>query len=408
MRVLGRLVFALVILGIAGGVGWLVWQRLQQEPADEKKRELRATRAAPVEVAPVRRGRIERRRTISGTLEAPSAFGVAPKIGGRIKRIAVHLGDEVTRNDVVCWLEDDELQQAVRQAEAELTVAEANLTEAEKGLEIAARGLARVETLRGRGITSDVQQDQAIAEKLAKEAAVAVATAQKSRAEAAAESARIRKGYAEVAATWPEGENEDERAAKRIVAARYVDEGDTVAANAPLLRIVQLDPILAVVNVTERDYAHLESTGTVALSTDAYPGEVFHGTVKRISPVFDENTRQARVELEVANEQRRLRPGMFVRATLVLDAADDATIVPLGAVTERGDVPGVFLLDEKSSTVRWQPVQTGIRQGDDVQIVRGALTGRVVTLGQQLVKDGSKVIVPDDARAASPPAGGSE
>ena len=401
MQTLTRLVLALVLLGGASWIGWLIWERLEQTPetASQTKRE---KRPAPVEVAPIRIGRIERQRTISGTLESPSDFMVAPKISGRIQRLAVNIGDEVTRGDTVCWLEDDELQQALAQAEAELTVARAYRSEADKGLEIATRGLDRVEALRGRGIASDVQHDQAIAEKLAKEAAVAVATAQEARAAAAVETARIRIGYAKVVATWTRGDD------KRIVAARMVDEGDTVAANTPLLRIVELDPILGVIQVTERDYAFLETAPPVELRTDAFPGETFRGRLERVSPVFDQNTRQARVELKIPNADLRLRPGMFIRATIVLAAEDGATIVPASALTERGDETGVFVVEEGARTVRWRPVRLGIRQGDDVQVRGEGLVGRVVTLGQQLVKDGSAVFIPEELRGAGSDGPGQE
>jgi RND family efflux transporter MFP subunit len=292
---------------------------------------------------------------------------------------------------VVCWLDDDEHQQAVHQAEAELTVAKANRTEAEKALEIATRGLTRVETLRERGVASDVQHDQAIADKLAKEAALAVAKAEVTREEAALEAAKIRLGYTLVAATWNDG------ADTRIVAERYVDEGQTVAANAPLLRIVELDPLVGVVYVTEKDYALLADCPPVKLRTDAYPDEVFEGTITRISPVLRQSTRQARVELRVDNPTLRLRPGMFIRATLVLETVDDATIVPVAAIAERASHKGVFVVDEAGAKVSWHPVTVGIRQGEDLQVTGEGLVGRVVTLGQQLVDDGSAIRIPEAA-----------
>ncbi|NIR30343.1 MAG: HlyD family efflux transporter periplasmic adaptor subunit, partial [Gammaproteobacteria bacterium] len=70
---------------------------------------------------------------------------------------------------------------------------------------------------------------------------------------------------------------------------------------------VELDPITAVFYVTERDYARLKPGQEAALSTDAYPGESFSGRIVRIAPVFRESTRQARVELRVANPDLRLK-----------------------------------------------------------------------------------------------------
>ena len=117
-----------------------------------------------------------------------------------------------------------------------------------------------------------------------------VTRAQVTRAQAELETARIRLGYTRVTADWGSGSEQ------RVVAERYVDEGETVSANAQLLRIVELDPIKVVFYVTERDYAQLAPGQAARLTTDAYPGETFNAGIVRISPVFRENTRQAQVE----------------------------------------------------------------------------------------------------------------
>jgi len=220
---------------------------------------------------------------------------------------------------------------------------------------------------------------------VAKRALIEVTLARIARAEAELESARIRIGYTQVKADW-QGGNE-----QRVVAERLVDAGETVAANAPLLRIVELDPITAVFFVTERDYARLAVGQQARLGTDAYPGVSFDGSVRRIAPVFSPTTRQARVELLVENPDRRLKPGMFIRATIMLQRIEDAIIVPAMALTQRDDREGVFMVDADGKTARWQVVEPGIRQGDRLQVSGAALSGQVVVLGQQLLDDGSEM-----------------
>ena len=174
-----------------------------------------------------------------------------------------------------------------------------------------------------------------------------------------------------------------------------MDEGQTVAANAPLLLIVELHPIVGVVFVTERDYAHLKPGQLVSLTTDAYPGEQYPGRIDRIAPVFRKSTRQARIEMTIDNPQHRLKPGMFIRATVVLAQVPEATIIPEQALTIRDDRSGVFIVSEDGQSVAWREVKVGIREGDRVQVEGEGLSGRVVTLGQQLVKDGSAITIPD-------------
>jgi RND family efflux transporter MFP subunit len=244
-------------------------------------------------------------------------------------------------------------------------------------------------------VTPESQYDAARADALSKRARLEVAKAEVTSAESALESARIRLGYTQVDAGWS-GDDE-----LRFVAERFVDEGDTVPANAELLSIVELDPLIAVVSVPERDYARLRPGLVAALTTDAYPGEDFEGIVERIAPVFRRSTRQVRVELRVANPGQRLKPGMFVRAAVELEFIADTTIVPRLALTERDDGTGVFVVVEGEGTVRWCPVVVGVREGDRAQVLGQDLEGRVVTLGQQLCVDGSRITIPAD-EAESP------
>jgi RND family efflux transporter MFP subunit len=375
-----------LILVAAGLVAGLVQQRLESL-ADAPSGRGETKRAVPVEVAAIEQGPIELRRSFAGTLEANAEFVVAPKVSGRIEQLSADLADIVTRGQLVAKLDDAEYVQALAQAEAGLAVAKANLSEAQSLLKIAERELERLDKLRERGVSSESQRDAAKADQLAKQAHVQVTTAQVTRARAELETARIRLGYTEVTAGWRGGDD------RRVVAERYVDEGETVSANAPLLRIVELDPITGVFFVTERDYALLRPGQSAALSTDAYPDELFRGHITRIAPVFRESTRQARVELQVDNPQLRLKPGLFVRATLVLEQVQEATIVPEQALATRDGHSGVFVLAADGQSVRWREVRVGIREGNRVQVMGEDLTTQVVTLGQQLLDDNSRVTV---------------
>lgn len=361
------------------------------EPAREQARP-----PAPVNVAGVERGPIRLLRTFSGTLESGAEFVVSPKVGGRLEAIAAQIGQPVTRGTVVARLDDDEHEQALIQTEADLLVAKANLAESKSVLEIAQREIDRTTTLFGRGVASDAELDAAKSELLATEARVQVFEAQVTRAEAAVQAAKIRIAYAQVTAAWPEGDE------KRLIAERYVDAGQTIAANDPLLRIVDLDPLVGVFYVTEKDYARLTRGQQVQLATDAFPDETFEGSIAHISPVFQESSRQARVELTIPNADYRLKPGMFIRATVELDRAPDAIIVPESALVTRQDNQGVFLVGPDGASAKWQPVNLGIREGDRVQILRPVLEGNVITLGQHLIDDGSAIAIANPAADVNP------
>jgi RND family efflux transporter MFP subunit len=385
----GPKIFILMVfvIGAAAGLGWLIFGQLQERAGSSKSG--RALRPVPVEVAQIERGPIALERTFSGELEALAEFVVAPKVSGRVERVIVNIADTVKRGQVVAELDNDEYVQAVAQAQADLEVARAKLSEAKSALEIANREFKRTESLLKRGIASDSEFDAARQDQLAKQAQLKVAAAQVTKAESSLETANIRLGYTKVTAGWTGGDE------LRVVAERYVDEGQTVAANAPLLLIVELHPIIGVVYATEIDYARLKPGQVVLLKTDAYPGEHFTGRIERIAPVFRKSTRQARIEMTIDNPQHRLKPGMFIRATVVLTQVPEATIIPEQALTTRDDRSGVFIVSEDGRSVAWHEVKVGIHEGNRVQVEGEGLSGRVVILGQQLVKNGSAITIPD-------------
>jgi RND family efflux transporter MFP subunit len=340
-------------------------------------------------VAEIQRGPIELRRSFSGALEARAEFVVAPKVSGRVEKLFVNLSDRVRRGQVVGELENAEYVQAVAQAKADLVVAKANLAMSKSALEIANREFERTKKLFKRGIASDSESDAARADQLSKQAQLEVADAQVTKAASSLETANIRIGYTKVTASWTGGND------YRLVAERYLDEGQTVAANAPLLLIVELHPIVGVVYVTEKDYARLRPGQVVSMTTDAYPGERFPGRIVRIAPIFSKSTRQARVEMTIENSQHRLKPGMFIRVTVVLERVPETTTVPQQALTARNDKAGVFVVSEDGRSVAWREVKLGIQEGDRVQVEGEGLSGWVVTLGQQLVDDGSAITIAD-------------
>ncbi|MBF0449399.1 MAG: efflux RND transporter periplasmic adaptor subunit [Candidatus Magnetomorum sp.] len=380
------------LLLIFGGVilahQTMIHQQVSQTIKDKSQK------AVPVEVTAIRHGPITLSRTFSGTIEAQADFVVAPKVDGRIKQLTVELADTVQRGQLVAELDNEEYVQAVAQAKADIAVAKANLAESVSALEIANRDFDRVKALRQRGITSDSKLDETKANQSTIQAKFEVAKAQMTRAEALLEMANIRLGYTKIKVDWSGGDDQ------RIVAERFVDEGHMVSGNTPLFRIVELNPIIGVIFITEKDYARIKPAQIVQLTTDAYPEEIFEGHVIRISPVFRNATRQARVELTIANPLHRLKPGMFARVTVEFEKIQDAVIVPEQALTKRADHIGIFVVNENNKTVTWRTVKVGIQEGERVQVMGEGLSGRVITLGHQLVDDGSLITIPDENRTA--------
>ncbi|MCZ7596912.1 MAG: biotin/lipoyl-binding protein [Gammaproteobacteria bacterium] len=108
---MGKTFAALAALAVAGGTGYLVYERIGELDEPTPGRRGQVERIAPVEAAPVTRGVIELRREFTGTLTAFEEFVVAPKVSGRIEEITVDLADTVRRGQVVARLDNAEYVQ---------------------------------------------------------------------------------------------------------------------------------------------------------------------------------------------------------------------------------------------------------------------------------------------------------
>jgi len=377
----------LIVLAAAIGIG--VWLSRDDNATADEPRE--AGRVA-VEVAPVTSGDIRDVRELTGNLEAQNAFTVAASISGRIERIHADIGDRVERGSVLVEIDDDEARQAVAEAEAALAVARAERDQAISDAELAQREFERTRTLAERDLASQSELDAARAEAAAERSRVAVTEARVSEREAALAGARVRLSYTEVRASWPPGDGE------YVVGARMVSRGDTVGANDALLALLSIDPLQAVVFAAERDYAALERGQAATVVADALPGREFAGEIARLAPRFDPASRQARVEIRLPNAARALNPGMFARVYIEVGRAQDATLVPVEAVTRHDGERGVYRVvdGEDGARARFVPVTTGIEGNDHVEIVAPDLAGRVVTLGLQLLEDDSPILIADE------------
>ncbi|MDH7512016.1 MAG: efflux RND transporter periplasmic adaptor subunit [Clostridiales bacterium] len=349
-----------------------------------------------VEIAPIEKGTIRDAAQFSGTLIPKSQFTIAPKISGRLNRLLVDIGDPVRRDELVAVLEDEEYQQQVIQAEADLRVARANLEEAKSSLEMAKRDLERARTLHQKGIQSDSQLDAVVAQYDAQEARYKVAVAQQANKEAALETARVRLSYTRIKASWEKGSE------IRYVGERFVDAGAMLSPNTPILSIIDLQPMTAVIHVTDRDYFRLQSDQRATITSSAFSGKTFLGHVVRIAPLLKETSRQARVEIEIQNPEGLLKPGMFITTTVEFSRREETTVVPFSALVNRNGQQGVFVADTENKKARFQPVQVGVIEGTRAEILEpSSISGYVVTLGQHLLEDGVGIILPSSTPLAT-------
>lgn len=178
---------------------------------------------------------------------------------------------------------------------------------------------------------------------------------------------------------------------------QYLNVGDTVTT------LQALDPIYADFYLPQQDLALLKNGQTVNVVTDTFPNKTFQGKITTIQPAVDVNTRNVEVEATISNPEFELKPGMFVRVEVDLEAKLYFVTLPQSAISFNpyGDI--VYLVkDSGKKDAKNQPVlivnqvfvTVGDMRGDQVAVLKGVKIGDiVVTSGQLKLKNGSRIVV---------------
>ena len=338
-----------------------------------------------VEVTPAMIADLEARLSFDGTLEGRAEVDVVPDIAGRLEAVRVELGDQVKRGQVIAKVRDDDLVTQVRQAEHAYEVARATFRQREVDLTLAETTLNRSQELFNEELLAREALDDVKARAQAAAAQVDLARAQFSQNEARVDELKIKLGKATVRSP-----------VNGFVGKRYVDTGAFASTNAPIVSVVDIAQVKLVANISEREFNRLQAGTPARITVDAYPGEIFTGKLARLAPVLDPRTRMAEVEVEVANENFRLRPGMYARVEITAERRKDSVVLPREALVGIGDTAGIFVIqrDPSGDVARFMSVRTGLQDGGRVEILEGISEGQhAVTTGASGLTDGDVVTV---------------
>src|SRR6188768_791747 len=334
-----------------------------------------------VELAKVSRTSLSDEITVVGNLIGDATVSVVPRAAGRLQDISVRLGDRVSRGMRIAKIEDFEIVEQVKQAEAAQEVSLATIRQREADLQLAETSAERSRSLFERQLLPKQTLDDNEARYQAALAQIDLARAQNMQSKARLDELRI--NLANTVITSP---------VNGFVSKRAVDPGAYVSQQTPVADVVDITRVRLVANVVEKDLKELETGNQTRVQVDAFPGETFTGRIARVSPVLDQATRTAPIEIEIANPTFRLKPGMYARVGVTLDTKKDALVVPANALVDLGGRRGVFM--PLSETAVFRAVQIGTEQGDIVEILGGLTEGaEVITTGAGQLRDGDRIQV---------------
>lgn len=177
-----------------------------------------------------------------------------------------------------------------------------------------------------------------------------------------------------------------------VVTARNYDPGDMTGAN-PILTIEQLRPVKVLVNVSEGEFTKVKKGMKVDIKLDVYGDEIFTGTVSLIHPTIDPSTRTFTVEIDIMNNDERVRPGMFARVIMNFGTSN-RVVVPDRAIVKQTGSGDKYVYIYKDGKVSFNKVVLGQRLDNAYEVISGVENGAdVVISGQSRLADGVDVEV---------------
>jgi len=294
-----------------------------------------------VELGKASRTTIQSEITVVGNLIGKTTVSVASRAAGRVESVTVQLGDRVNRGQRLAKIEDFDIQEQVKQAEAAQQVSEATIRQREADLKLAQTNAERSRSLFERQLLPKQTLDDNEARYQSAVASVDLARAQSSQSKARLDELRINLGNTVISSP-----------VTGFVSKRSVDPGAFVSQNVSVVDVVDISIVRLVANVVEKDLKELQTGNTTRVEVDAYPGEVFTGRIARVSPVLDPATRTAPIEIEIPNGAARLKPGMYARVSVTTSTKKQALVVPATAVVDLGGRRGVFTPLNESAVFR--------------------------------------------------------
>ncbi|NTW59251.1 MAG: efflux RND transporter periplasmic adaptor subunit [Nitrospirae bacterium] len=329
----------------------------------------------PVKVLEIKRGelRVIVNATTTSTVKSEYEVTLSAQRTGRVVTLPVREGDRVKAGDLIARLD---LTEESVQSESVLAQSRATYEEAEKNLK-------RSEDLFANGMIAQQDLDSA-------RRAFQVA---RSQYDASRDDVKVKKDYSVI--RTPFG---------GVVSKKYTEVGELLLPGKQIVTVVDPDRIYVLATIDEVDVGRLRLGQPVAISIDAFPGERFNGSIRRISPIVSGGkleTRTADVWIYFTAKDARIKPGMSADVEILITTLTGVLSAPSQAIVEREGKKQVYIAEGTdlapgaTTRVHLRPVEIGESNWVSTEIRNGLKTGEfvVTTPETEGLKDGVRIIV---------------
>jgi RND family efflux transporter MFP subunit len=333
-----------------------------------------------VDVVSPRRATVAQRLQSNATLEAFEETDMYAKISGYLSEVSVDIGDHIKAGQILAVVNVPEMEKELAEAEAQLESRKRSAESArlqvnhnKADLALQEVTLKRLETLAYRG-TGRLVSEQAVDESRARtevsradlevaESNRALAAAQVELATATVEKTRALLAYSKIVAPFD-----------GIVAQRLVNRGDLVQAatgtrTTPLFKVIRIDTIRVFCDVPENEVRHVRVGDPATVKPFGFDGAQFTGTITRFAVRLNPETRNMRTEIDLANRDERLYPGMYAEVSFEMNRRPDVLTVPTSAIGTDGS--GTFVYTVTGDRIERLPVKVGLSDGGRIEVAEG-------------------------------------
>ena len=307
----------------------------------------------------------------AGTIKAAVIGAVSSRVMGTVTSIKVREGQRVEKGQTLLTIDDSDMAQKVKGAEAGLKEAAFGLESARRHSELAEATYQRYAKLFEANAISRQEFDNITLQRDSAKLNLAGMEESVRRARAGAEEARVYKGYARVVSPF-----------SGIVSEKRIDEGSMAAPGTPLIMIEDDSAFVLEASLDGRLAGLVRPGMEIRAGID---DKQYQARVTEVIPSIDTATRTFLIKASIKGEG--LRTGLYAKVT-VPGAQRQALTVPAASIVTKGQLTGVYTVDEKG-VASYTLVRTGSTYGDEVEVISGVIEGdRVISKGAEAAFDG--------------------
>ena len=371
-----RLILVLVLGGLLTWLGLRLYRELSVESMDAPGK----GSALLVETATVRTHTFETNLELLGELKPQAVVEVMSRISGRLREVLVDRGDPVRKELLLAIVDDVDLLQQIHRAEASIAVAAAAVSREEATYENLKIQVARYRELHQENLIATQDLEDLVSRMRVSQAQLELVRAQVRQAEASLSELKIQHDQTRIYSPL-----------NGFVGMRHLEPGALVNPSVPIVSVLNLERVKTLVPVSESGISRIRVGLRSEIVVDVYPDRVYQGSITRISPYLNPETRSADVEIEIVNRDGTLKPGMFAHVRIDAKISETALSIPRSALLSRGAQQGVYFLTRDRTTV-FREIQIGRIEDDVVEVLRGLQEGaQIVSTGAQNLNDGDEV-----------------